>query len=147
MDLSLDHTLLVIAVILIISDIFFTVDLPTILAYIIISYVVGTNIEVPTVYQILIGLVFWFLLIGFHYSFYKNLLLKFVSKYIAADRYKSKDIDFIDKTFSVIEVEGKLFIEMNDELIKAVSSDITAGDLVQVIRIEGSNAQVTKLER
>lgn len=85
--MSLTEALFVIAAILVIVDFFIVNDIATHIAYVIICFNVIRQFEVPLLYKILLGLIFWFALVVFHYTLWRRVVLRFTNKYIAPDMH------------------------------------------------------------
>ncbi len=110
------ETLILIAVILVMIDIFFVSDITTHIAYIIIAYVIAHVLPVPFLYQIIAGIVAWFGLVTFHYLLWRKVLQKIANEYIAPTRHKSGMDNLIGKKGIIKEVEGKKFVSVHEEL-------------------------------
>lgn len=147
MEISLNHTLVVVALILILADVFIAVDVPTHIAYVILAYVIGTSFDLPTAYKALVGLVSWFFLIGFHYFFFRNYITRFISQVFAKDKYRSPEEELINYEGKVVLIEEKLFIEVRGELFAVYGDAVGPGDLVQILEVDGSKAHVMKLSK
>ena len=115
--LSANHTLLILAVILVIVDFFVGTDILSHIAYIIFSVVIARNMPFHIMYKILIGFAAWFAIIACHYMFFRRFVQMVVDKVIAPDKYRSGTEGLISMTGSIKEVDGDLWpIEPNEDL-------------------------------
>ena len=104
--MSLTESLILISVILILIDVFFLSDIPTMVAYVILSYAFGRELPFDFLYQIIGGLLVYFFLIAFHYLFFKNLIQNISNKIIAPDKFKSHTEAIIGKEGTIEIIEG-----------------------------------------
>jgi membrane protein implicated in regulation of membrane protease activity len=87
--MSVNETLLIIAAILVLVDFFVPTDVPTHLAYVLVSVVIGRQIDAHVLYMVLLGMASWFGLVAFHYTVWRNVVATFANRVVAPDRYKS----------------------------------------------------------
>lgn len=114
--LSLRHMLILLAAILFLVDIFINSDIPTHVAYIILSYVIASLFPVHVLYQILFGIIAWFCLVFFHYAIWKTTIQKFVHTVVAPDRYKAGGEALIGKTGIIRDIDGKSLVQVDGDL-------------------------------
>ncbi len=76
LGMTINEILIVSAIILILVDIFFASDLPTHLAYIIVTFTLAKEIDMPILYQILFGILIWIALVVFHYTIWRKVIEK-----------------------------------------------------------------------
>lgn len=76
LGMTVNEFLIVVSIILIVVDIFFASDFPTHLAYIIVTFTIAKEIDMPILYQILFGLLIWFALVIFHYTLWRKVIEK-----------------------------------------------------------------------
>ena len=146
--LSLDHTLLVLGVILMILDIFVGTDLLSHVAYIIFSFVIARNMPYHFMYKILIGLVAWFVIIGCHYLFFKRFVQEAVNRIIAPDKYREGAEGLVNKTGEVKEVEEKKMVMIEGDLWPVESAqELKAGQKVIVANVKDGILTVEQIER
>lgn len=111
-----DQTLLLIALILILVDIFLPTDITTFIAYIIFSYLIAHNVDVPILYQIIIGISAWWVMVAIHYFIFRNIIRKFTDRFIAPTRMTSCISIHFGKKGQVLLIEDKWMIKVDDEL-------------------------------
>ncbi len=114
--MAINEILIVTAILLIVVDIFFASDVPTHIAYILLTFTFAKEINVPILYQILIGVLIWFALVVFHYTIWRKVIEKINDKFISPRKHTGGIEGFIGKEGMIKEVEGKNFILINDEL-------------------------------
>ncbi len=86
--MSLTEIIFLIAAILMLIDIFFASDIPTHIAYILVTINIIKEFDVPWLYKILMGLIIWFGLILFHYFLWRKVLEKINDRFIAPSIHK-----------------------------------------------------------
>jgi membrane protein implicated in regulation of membrane protease activity len=116
--MSLTETLIVISLFLILLDVFFASDIPTHIAYVLTTINIVKEIDLPFLYLATIAIVTWFVLIAFHYFFWRNVIEKINDKFISPRRHESGMDALVGKVGTVISIEEELFITVNEELFK-----------------------------
>lgn len=114
--MTFEGYLIVIAFILIATDIFVVSDIPTHISYILFTYVLCKDLPIHFMYKILAGIGIWFLLICFHYLIWKKFITVFVNKFIAPERKAAGIANLTGGKGEIKEIEGKLFVKINEEL-------------------------------
>ena len=139
--MTINEILIVSAIILILVDIFFASDFPTHLAYIILTFTIAKEIDMPILYQILFGVLIWFALVIFHYTIWRKVIEKINDKFIAPRKHIGGLEGFIGKEGILKEVEGERFIFINDELHQfetETDKEITIGNKYKIINIKSN---------
>jgi len=133
LGLTLNHSLLILAVLLIIIDFYFMSDLLTHLSYILFCVVIFRLIELPLLYKILVSLCCWFFIVFLHYCFFKKILSNIIDKTIAPIKYRAGIDNLIGQNGICRIVEGVKMIEFNGDLWNFQSVDkIEDGNLVVI---------------
>lgn len=146
--LSLNETLIVVAVILMVIDCFLPTDIPTHLAYVIFSFVIARFFHVHFLYRILIGIVAWFATLAFHYLFWKSVLHSIANKFIAPDRCRTGVEGLIGATGEVKTIEDKNMVVIHGDLWPYTSPEtVEAGDAVEVKGVNNGVLEVLRVER
>lgn len=133
-------------IIFVLIDLFFSSDYPTHLAYILFTVGIVINIDLSILYLIIIGLLIWFILIIFHYKIWAEFLQKINDKYIAPRNHVGGNQSLVGLEASMKKVEGKLFVNINEELHNFENSSnrtLSDGDIVQIINLN-SNKLIIK---
>ncbi len=137
--MTINEILIVSAIILILVDIFFASDFPTHLAYIIVTFTIAKEIDMPILYQILFGILIWVALVVFHYTVWRKVIEKINDKLIAPNKHKGGLDGFVGKEGIIKEVEGGKYIFINDELHQfETDKEITIGEKYIVININSN---------
>ena len=132
-SISLNEILAVVAVILIIADIFFSSDLLTLVAYCLLCAVFARVLPFHLIYQILCALILWFGLVALHYTLWKRVIQRIVNQVIAPDKIASGAKSLIGQIGEVKEIEGIRMVEVNGDLWKYDDTiEIKCGDKVKV---------------
>lgn len=114
--MTINEILVVSALILILVDIFFNSDIPTQLAYIILTFLFAKEIDLPILYQVLFGILIWVALVVFHYLVWRKAIEKINDKFIAPSKHVGGLEGFIGQEGVIKEIEGKKFLFINDEV-------------------------------
>lgn len=137
--MSITEILIVVSVFLILVDIFFASDVPTHIAYILTTINIAKEINLPFIYQITIGILIWFALIGFHYLVWRNVIEKINDKFISPRIHIGGIDGLVGKKGIIKSIEGKRFISVEDEIHKFESID---GEK----KITGKSYKIQKVE-
>jgi len=139
LGMTINEILIVSAIILILVDIFFASDLPTHLAYIIVTFTLAKEIDMPILYQILFGILIWIALVVFHYTIWRKVIEKINDKLIAPSKHKGGLDGFIGKEGIIKEVEGEKYIFINDEIHQfETDKEVTIGNKYLVLNIKSN---------
>jgi membrane protein implicated in regulation of membrane protease activity len=113
--LTFTQTLLVISAIMLIIDLFLLSDVPTQIAYVLLSWLVAVQFEVPVLVSVLIGLITWIALVVFHYMIWRG-VLEGISAKIAPARYQSGPDRLIGRWGVIREIDGRRLVAVEGEL-------------------------------
>jgi len=146
--LSVNHTLLLLAVILVIVDFFVGTDILSHIAYIIFSIVIARNMPFHIMYKILIALAAWFAIVACHYMFFRRFVQKVVDKFIAPDKYRSGPEGLVGKTGSIREVEETKMVELEGDLWPIEpNEDLRPSQEVKVTKAQNGILTVESIEK
>ena len=144
--LSLNQTLLVAAVILVVIDIFFATDIPTHIAYVLASVVLARMVEAPILVRILAGILAWFALVAFHYWVWRKLVGKFTNRFVAPEKYKSGLDRLIGATGTAKAIEQTRMVEIEGDLWPYEGAEgVASGTKVKVIAVHENKLVVEPL--
>ena len=127
-----------IAVILILIDIFFLTDILIILAAAIISFAIAKDIPMSLLYQIIIGLLTFFSALIIYYLGFKKFIQTVTNRFIAPTNYKEFKSAIEGKTGVIEKIDVNTMIRFNGELWDLHNQsriNISAGDEVSIIRV------------
>ena len=133
------ETLFLIAVILILIDIFFLTDILIILAAAIISFAIAKDIPMSLLYQIIIGLLTFFSALIIYYVGFKKFIQTVTNRFIAPTNHKEFKSAIEGKTGVIEEIDGNTMIRFNGELWELHNEsrlDISVGDEVSIICVD-----------
>ncbi len=132
--LSLNQIVLLVAVILIVIDIFIASDIPTHVAYVLCCIIIALNTDVHPIVQVLVGLLAWFLLITFHYFVWKTLITTIANRFIAPDRYHVGADGLKGKTGIVRVVDGEKMVSVQGDVWPCTGAEhLEDGDKVIIL--------------
>ena len=97
----------IIGIILILIDIFFLSDLPTVFAIILFSYAFYTTLNYEQLINILLSLVFFLVFFILYVSFWRKTKEYIIDKWLAKDVYKAGVYNFPGHEGTVKIIEGK----------------------------------------
>jgi membrane protein implicated in regulation of membrane protease activity len=118
-----DQTLILIAVIFILVDIFLPTDITTLIAYIVFSYLIAHNIEVPLLYQVIIGIIAWWAMVALHYYVFRKFIRRVTDKFIAPTKIESGIKVHFGKVGKLVMIDDKLLIQVEDEIYSFIEQD------------------------
>jgi membrane protein implicated in regulation of membrane protease activity len=141
--MSLTETLFVLAIILVLIDIFFVSDIPTHLAYILITIAIVKNINDYFLYQVLYGILILFSLVLFHYFIWRNVLEKINDQFISPRKHLDGYQGLIGKTGIIQDFDGKLVIVVGEEIFQFHSDiPVNAGEIHTIKNINSSTVVI-----
>ena len=144
--LGLNETLLIIAAILVLIDIFFASDVPTHAAYVLVAVVLARLVPAHLLYQVLIGVGAWFVLVGGHYLLWRKRLQRFVHRYIAPERYRCGARGLIGTVGHVKKIEEATLVSAAGDLWPFRSAEpVEAGASVRIVGVKGGELVVKPL--
>jgi membrane protein implicated in regulation of membrane protease activity len=114
--LSLNQTVVLIAIILVLIDIFVPSEIPTHIAYILLSGLVALNVDAHTLIRIVVALLAWFSLVAFHYFIWRTFVQKFVNQVIAPDRFKGGAEGLVGSRGVIRVIEGNVMVSVSGDL-------------------------------
>ncbi len=130
---------MVLAAIFIIVDIIFLSDLPTFVAYLLITIATAKNFNIHILYKILFGLLIFFALIIFHYVIWRKFLEKINDNFIAKKKHIGGHEGLVGQLARIQEIDGRLVAIVGDEVYQFKSIEtVVAGDIKTVSKIESS---------
>jgi len=114
--LTLNHTLLLLAIILIILDFFIATDILTHIAYIVLAYLVASNVQLHFMYQIIIGIGCWCLIVTAHYLVFRKFVQQLINQKIAPDKYRSGTDGLVGMAGQIKEIEQQKMVMLEGDL-------------------------------
>jgi membrane protein implicated in regulation of membrane protease activity len=114
--LSLPLTLVILALVLFLIDIFFQSDIATHAAYVLIALAIAYWAPVHILFRIIIGVVAWAILVWVHYSLWRHIVTHFVNHVIAPTRYRSGAQALIGEAGTIKEINGQKMVSAQGDL-------------------------------
>jgi membrane protein implicated in regulation of membrane protease activity len=144
--LSLNQTVILIAIILVLLDIFVPSEIPTHIAYVLVSGLLAINIDAHALVRIIIALLTWFSLVAFHYFIWRSFVQKLVNQVIAPDRFKGGAEGVIGAVGVIRVIEGNVMARVSGDLWPCFcSEDWVDGESVKVVCEKDGVLEVKKL--
>lgn len=133
LGLTLTQTLVVVGAILVVIDLFFLSDLPTMGAYVAFASAIALQFNLPILVQILIGVVAFVLLIIFHYAVWRGVFRR-ITERVAPGRYQNSVDRVVGQKGTIRFIEGRSLVSVNSELWDHDGGDtLPAGTPVEVL--------------
>lgn len=146
--LSGPQTLVVVALILVVVDIFIQSDVATHVAYILISIAVAWLVPVQVLFRVLVGLAAWGFLVYIHYSLWRKFATHFVNRVIAPTKFRAGARGLIGSTGVVKEIDGRKMVSLQGDLWPYEGpADMPPGSTVEVIGERGGVLKIMLLEK
>ncbi len=147
-QLSLPQTLLILAVILAIADIFVQSDIATHIAYVFVSLAIVIWTPVHPLFRVIIGLLAYAALVYLHYSLWREFVSSWVNKTIAPTKYRSGVRGLIGQQAVIKEIEGKQMVSCQGDLWNFESvEELRDGTQVEITGERGGILFVEPIEK
>lgn len=146
--LSLNQTVILIAIILVLLDIFVPSEIPTHIAYVLVSGLVALNVDAHALVRIIIALLAWFSLVSFHYFIWRSFVQRLVNQVIAPDRFKGGAEGIVGAVGVIRVIEGKVMVSVSGDLWPCSRFENSVdGESVKVVSEKDGVLEVKNLER
>ncbi len=116
------NSLLLIIFILILIDVFLSIEFPTHVAYILLTLLIVNEIDNTLLFKILLGVLLWFALVVFHYTIWRKMIERIHDRIVAPRKHIGGIEALIGKKGIIKEIEGTKFIFINEELYEFESN-------------------------
>lgn len=145
--LSLNQTVILIAIILVLLDIFIPSEIPTHIAYVLVSGLVALNVDSHALVRIIVALLAWFSLVAFHYFIWRSFVQRLVNQVIAPDRFKGGAEGIIGAVGIIRVIEGNVMVRVSGDLWPcSCFGDSVDGESVTVVSEKDGALEVKKLD-
>ena len=138
---NIHETLLLIAALLILIDIFLSYEIPTHIAYILLTIALIIKIQKPMITSLLLSVIIWFAFVVFHYTIWRKLLEKFHDKVLSPRKHIGGIDGLVGKKGVIKEIEGNQFIQIDKDLYQfenELERIIIVGKIYKVIKISSN---------
>jgi len=141
------ETLLAIALLMIIIDVFFQTEITTVIAYILVATALVQNLDVSLIYQMVIGSALFGILLLLHFVVWRQTLQKYMNTKVAPDLFISGQDRLIGKKGVIVFTDSSVMVRIEDELVPVVSEgfNFSEDDQVIVEEIIEGNCKVSEL--
>ena len=141
---SIYEFLLILGLILIAVDFFVASDVLSLIAYVVLSYLVVHAADLPLMYSILLGIGVWFVIVALHYTLFRKLISKFCNKVVAPTVIEEDPLTrYVGHETAVVTVDGKNLLRIEGDLVAFQDSEkYEEGDLLRVTSFDEGNLQV-----
>tara|TARA_B100000674_G_C37277318_1_gene661671 strand:- start:17 stop:481 length:465 start_codon:yes stop_codon:yes gene_type:complete len=132
--LSLNSTIILSAILLIVIDAFFSSEILTLIGYVVLSSLVWFNLEQHFLIKLLLSIIAFALCIAFHYLLWRSLIKKAVDA-VAPTKYDDSFQKYSGQKGVIRVIDGKIMVELkNGELWPCIEklSHLTDGTLVEI---------------
>lgn len=131
--LSLQQTLLIAALILILVDVFFQSDAATHVGYILAATAAATWLPIPPLWRLVVGLLAWGGFVYLHYSLWRDLMANVANRFIAPTRYRGGVAGLVGQTGEIKQIESKAMLQLHGDLWNFHCDEpVSAGDRATV---------------
>lgn len=130
------ESLIAIAIILILIDVFIPTELPTHIAIILLCVAVFWVLEIPILWRIAASIFAWFVLVGGYYLFWKQIITLVGNRFIAPTRFKTSVESVVGAEGVIENIDGTLMCRIQDELWPVHECEFMEGTPVCVISLK-----------
>lgn len=132
--MNFNHSVVVFCLILMVMDFFVPNDVPTFLAYILLSFLVFYNIDVDLLYRLLFAIVAFFILLAFHFTIWTKIVQKFINKFISPTKHQDGPQGLIGLVGKTTFIEGEWYVRIDGDIWRCQKIEsIADGVSVEVI--------------
>lgn len=133
LEISLPHALLVIALLLIVIDLFVATEALTLVALGLASATIAALLPLPFIYQVLVGILFFCGFVLVYFAFWRRIVTRFVNRHIAPSRYQSGLTRLVGKEGRYRLLEGQRLVEVEGDLYPISNTpDLSDSDPVHI---------------
>lgn len=145
--MSLNEWLVTFAFLLIMLDFFVASDVLTLKAHAIFAYVLVDNFDVHYLYKIMIGIMFWFMVMALHFLVWKRVISYVLDNFIARDVYVVGADGMSGEQGRVRVVDGEKMAMVRDDLYNFKEmNDLADGDCFIVAEVVDGMIDVRSAE-
>ena len=143
---SIYEFLAVMALVLVAVDFFIASDILSLIAYVLLSYLLVHASGLPWMYGILLGIGVWFLIVFLHYSVFKKVIAKFGNQILAPSVIEDDPLArYIGEQTAVVFVDGKKMLRLEGDLVTFKDNEkFSDGDIVEITSFSEGVIEVVK---
>lgn len=141
------ETLLALALLLLILDVFLVTEITTVIAYILVATALVQNLEISIIYQLIIGSSLFGILLLLHFVVWRKTLQNFMNTKVAPDIFVSGQERLIGKKGVIVALDSSVMVRIDDELVPVINEgkNFSENDEVIVEGVVDGNCKVSLL--
>lgn len=127
---------LFVILVLILVDVFLAYEIPTHLAYILLTILIVLALDYGIVHKVFIGTLLWFGFLVFHYLIWRRFIEKIQDKIVSPKKHTGGIEAFIGQKGTITEVNGTKFILINEELYEfknQTNIEVVVGNTYEIL--------------
>ena len=141
------ETLLALALLLLILDVFLASEITTVIAYILVATALVQNLEISIIYQLIIGSSLFGILLLLHFAVWRKTLQNFMNTKVAPDIFVSGQERLIGKKGVIVTLDSSVMVRIEDELVPVINEgkNFSENDEVIVEGVVDGNCKISLL--
>jgi membrane protein implicated in regulation of membrane protease activity len=141
------ETLLALALLLLILDVFLASEITTVIAYILVATALVQNLEISIIYQLIIGSSLFGILLLLHFVVWRKTLQNFMNTKVAPDIFVSGQERLIGKKGVIVALDSSVMVRIDDELVPVINEgkNFSENDEVIVEGVIDGNCKISLL--
>lgn len=141
------ETLLALALLLLILDVFLASEITTVIAYILVATALVQNLEISIIYQLIIGSSLFGILLLLHFVVWRKTLQNFMNTKVAPDIFVSGQERLIGKKGVIVALDSSVMVRIEDELVPVINEgkNFSENDEVIVEGVIDGNCKISLL--
>ncbi len=141
------ETLLALALLLLILDVFLVTEITTVIAYILVATALVQNLEISIIYQLIIGSSLFGILLLLHFVVWRKTLQNFMNTKVAPDIFVSGQERLIGKKGVIVTLDSSVMVRIEDELVPVINEgkNFSENDEVIVEGVIDGNCKISLL--
>ena len=141
------ETLLALALLLLILDVFLASEITTVIAYILVATALVQNLEISIIYQLIIGSSLFGILLLLHFVVWRKTLQNFMNTKVAPDIFVSGQERLIGKKGVIVTLDSSVMVRIEDELVPVINEgkNFSENDEVIVEGVVDGNCKISLL--
>ena len=141
------ETLLALALLLLILDVFLVTEITTVIAYILVATALVQNLEISIIYQLIIGSSLFGILLLLHFAIWRKTLQNFMNTEVAPDIFVSGQERLIGKKGVIVTLDSSVMVRIEDELVPVINEgkNFSENDEVIVEGVIDGNCKISLL--
>ena len=143
-DWTVIETLLAIAIILILIDIFIPTEILTHIGIILLCVAFYRILDIKILWRVAASIAMWFVFVAIYYALWKQIIGKVTNKFIAPTKHHNVQERLVGAEGLIEEIEGRLMCRVKDEIWPFEDEGFAKSDMVQVIEVSEGKLKLEK---